>query len=59
MGLVYAIFSLFCLIVVLLLIGFHCYISCYLRMTTIQYIFRDTPSNNQTGSSEESVKSMK
>jgi len=35
MALVWAIFSFVNLIVVQILLWFHCYISCYLHMTTI------------------------
>lgn len=35
LGLVYAMLSAICLIFVALLLGFHCYISCFLHMTTI------------------------
>lgn len=33
---------------------FHCYISCYKRMTTLQYIFRDTSSNGASSIHQES-----
>lgn len=43
---VFMIYSLLLMLAVDSLLVFHCYISCCRRMTTVEYLFRDTPSNN-------------
>lgn len=52
MALVFVVLNLVAVVVVQILLWFHCYISCCLRMTTVEYIYRDTESNNEEVSNE-------
>lgn len=52
MALVFVLLNLIAVLVVQILLWFHCYISCFLGMTTVEYIYRDTDSNNEESSNE-------